>query len=63
MRKAAQKHWDDVRNLTNKLMKECLADAVEMAEEDSHVPYGECAYLAGKLFDARYTTLTQGFEE
>ncbi len=56
----AENHWDSVRKLINKLMRECLCDAIEMAEEDPHkhaIPYSETAYLAGKLFDARWQAI------
>lgn len=44
----ADQHWDLLRELVNKLMKECLADAAEMVKED------HTGDLAGKLFDARW---------
>ncbi len=54
MGKGANEHWDVIRKLCNKLMRECLSDAVEMVREVEEIRFSESAYLAGKLFDARW---------
>ena len=52
MVKGAEDHWDMVRKLVNNLLGECITDAAEMIGGD--VTFSDVAYLAGKLFDARW---------
>ena len=61
----AKEHWDTLRKLVNKLMKECVEDATEifghsafpevktLADMPSNT-YTSISSLAGKLFDARF---------